>query len=390
MSSTTLKLEGKAWQNFLDVEIAPQSKALYKWWIRTFMNHCKVKDPDRLLKLGTVRKTEDKVIEWLGTLKDAGKATCTMRTALASVILFYSCNRVKLDGKFIGRRIPRKPALPHRSPTKEEVTAIIEAATLRGKALVGTLASSGIRLGAIPILKLRHRRKAKPEELEHHDCSCRDRTVPLRFNGYVLNVYEGEEEHYFTFISEEANRWLDTYLRARENAGETLGPNSPLFREEFDVEKEEVMKHPHPCKEGGLQAFLARLAVTAGVKTIAKEAGMISGGHRKEWKNVHGYRMFFSTAATNAGVNFSFKELMLGHHLNLEKSYYDSDNPRSVHAALAEYLKMQDAVTLFSTSRLERDNLVLREQVTEIQDLRDDNKKLNRIVAELAKKLESK
>ncbi|HXV47101.1 MAG TPA: hypothetical protein VD736_10565 [Nitrososphaera sp.] len=99
--------------------------------------------------------------------------------------------------------------------------------------------------------------------------------------------------------------------------------------------------------------------------------------------------MFFSTAATNAGVNFSFKELMLGHHLNLEKSYYDSNNPRSVHAALAEYLKMQDAVTLFSSSRFERDNAILREQVTEIQDLRDDNTKLNRIVAEQTKQLEA-
>lgn len=79
----------------------------------------------------------------------------------------------------------------------------------------------------------------------------------------------------------------------------------------------------------------------------------------------------------------------MGHHLGLEKSYYDSNNPRSVHAALAEYLKMQDAVILFSTSRLERDNGVLREQVTEIQDLREDNTKLNRIVAEQAKQLES-
>jgi hypothetical protein len=130
------------------------------------------------------------------------------------------------------------------------------------------------------------------------------------------------------------------------------------------------------------------LAISAGVKPIVKKGATHQGAHRNEWKNVHGYRMFFSTAATNAGVNFSFKELMLGHHLNLEKSYYDSNNPRSVHAALAEYLKMQDAVTLFSTSRLERDNTVLREQVTEIQDLREDNTKLNRIVAEQAKHLE--
>ncbi|MGH9991619.1 MAG: hypothetical protein ACREAZ_03125 [Nitrososphaera sp.] len=167
--STTLKLEGKAWSTFLDVELAPQTKNLYSRWIQIFMQYCKVNEPNKLLELGTIQQIEDMVIEWLGALKDSGKASATMRTALACVVFFYSCNRVKLDSKFIGRRIPKKPALPHRSPTKEELAAIVDAANLRGKALAGTLASTGIRLGAIPPLKMRHRRKVRPEELEHHD-----------------------------------------------------------------------------------------------------------------------------------------------------------------------------------------------------------------------------
>ena len=74
MSSTTLKLEGKAWSAFQDVELAPQTKALYSRWIQIFMEYCKVTDPDKLLKLGTVRKIEDKVIEWLGTRMQARPA----------------------------------------------------------------------------------------------------------------------------------------------------------------------------------------------------------------------------------------------------------------------------------------------------------------------------
>jgi len=391
MSNSGLKLEGKAWSSFQDVELAPQTKKLYSWWIENFMGFCKVKNPDKLLEFGTSKKAvhqiEDKVIAWLGVLKDSGKASATMRTALACVVLFYSCNRVKLDNKFISRRIPKKPGRLHRSPTKEEVAAIVEAANLRGKALLGLLASTGVRLGAIPPLKMRHRRNVKPEELEHHDCSCKDRSQPLRFNGYLLNVYEGEEEQYFTFISQEAGKWLDTYFRMRENAGEDLKPNSPLIREEFDIAKPDVVEKPFSCKEIGLQSFMTRLQITAGVKAIVKKGEQHQGSIRKEWKNVHGFRAFFSTAATNAGVNFSFKELMLGHHLNLEKSYYDSNNPRSVHAALAEYLKMQDAVTLFSSSRLERDNLALREQVTEIQDLREYKIESSSLIATMARQL---
>src|SRR2546427_3964127 len=137
--------------------------------------------------------------------------------------------------------------------------------------------------------------------------------------------------------------------------------NSPLIREEFDIDKPKIVENPSTCNELTLQSLMSRLAISAGVKPIVRSDGKKHpGAHRNEWKNVHGYRMFFSTAATNAGVNFSFKELMLGHHLNLEKSYYDSNNPRSVHAALAEYLKMQDAVSLFSNSKLERENAALK------------------------------
>jgi len=388
--SIALKLEGKAWSNFQDTELAPLTKKFYSRWLGLFMEHCEVDMPDKLLELGTVHEIEDRIIQWLGTLKEAGKATATMKGALASVVFFYSCNRVKIDSRYVGRRIPRKPTLPHRSPTKEEVAAIVEAANMRGKALAGLFASSGVRVGAVPHLKIRHRRKVTPDEMEHKDCSCKDRSQPLRFNGYLLNVYEGDPEQYFTFVSEEAGRWLDTYHNLRKNAGEVLGPNSPLFREEFDMEKPAIVAEPSQCTEGMIKTFMSRAAITAGVKPIVRINGDAKpGAHRHEWKNIHGYRMFFSTAATNAGVNFSFKELMLGHHLNLEKSYYDSNNPRSVHAALAEYLKMQDAVTLFTNSLLERDNKVLREQVTEIQDLRDDNLKLNRIVAEQAKQLQA-
>jgi hypothetical protein len=346
-------------------------------WLQIFLEYCQVDGPDDLLKLGTVQQIEDRVIEWLISLKTSN-STSTMRTALACVVLFYSANRVRIDQKFIECRIPKKPALPHRAPTKEELVKIAEAANPRGKALVGVFLS-GVRLGAVPPLKIRHRRFCKTEELEHHDCNCKDRSQPLLFRGYLLKVYEGEPEEYFTFISEEGSKWLDDYHKTRENCGEVLTANTPLVREEFDIEKPKSAKS---CGLSGLQSFMSRLALTAGVKPIVKKKGAVHQGRmRQEWKNVHSYRQYFSTVATNAGVYFSFKELLMGHHLNLEKSYYDSNNPRSVHSAPAEYLKMQDAVRLFSSSRLERENEVLRNQnAIEIQDLYERNEKLTRMV----------
>lgn len=277
------QIEGRVWSNFQDTEARPHTKKTYAKWVRSFMTYCKAGSPDDLLQIGTSQQIEDRIIEWLGTLKDADKSTATMRTALASLSFFYSCNRIRIDSKFVGRRIPKKPARPHRSPTKEELVAIVDAANMRGKALVGLLASSGVRVGAIPPLKIRHMRKVEPLELEHHDRSCKDHSRPLVFNGYLLNVYEGEDEQYFTFISEEARKWIDAYLKARLTAGEDLTPNSSLFREEFDVNKPEVVNNPARPPEQMLASFMSRLAMTAGVKPIIrlKETGVSSWGTPK-------------------------------------------------------------------------------------------------------------
>lgn len=176
---TELESKGKAWSNFQDTETAPLTKKFYARWIGLFMDHCGVEEPDELLQLGTVNETEGIIIKWLGTLKDSGKATATMKGALAIVAFFYSCNRMRIDTKFVGRRIPKKPGLPHRSPTKQEIATIVESANMRGKVLAGVLASSGVRIGAIPPLKRRHTRKVTPEELEHQDCNCKDRSQSL-------------------------------------------------------------------------------------------------------------------------------------------------------------------------------------------------------------------
>lgn len=110
----------------------------------------------------------------------------------------------------------------------------------------------------------------------------------------MVNVYEGEEERYFTFLSEESSKWLDSYHNMRQKAGEILTSNSPLFREEFDIEKAEVVANPTKCSEGMLKTFMSRAAISAGVKPMMRVGTDIEsepGAYRHEWKNVHGYRM---------------------------------------------------------------------------------------------------
>jgi hypothetical protein len=76
-----------------------------------------------------------------------------------------------------------------RAPTVEEIRKLIEYPDRRIKAIVYTMASSGIRIGAWDYLKWKH---VTPMFLE----SVNDETVAAK-----LLVYAGDAEEYYTFIT---------------------------------------------------------------------------------------------------------------------------------------------------------------------------------------------
>src|SRR5437867_11231828 len=51
---------------------------------------------------------------------------------------------------------------------------------------------------------------------------------------------------YFSFTTPEAKHAIDEYLDYRERFGERLTPNSPLFREQFDINDQFEISRPKP------------------------------------------------------------------------------------------------------------------------------------------------
>ena len=76
------------------------------------------------------------------------------------------------------------------------------------------MASGGMRIGAIPLLKLRNIEKIN--------------------SIYKITVYEGYNEEYFTFCVPECTTFLDAYLQFRSQNGEKLDKDSFLTRDQFD------------------------------------------------------------------------------------------------------------------------------------------------------------
>jgi integrase len=152
------------------------------------------------------------VIKFLQLNKDrVERKEITAATALnyvKTIKLFCEMNDVLLPWKRITRGLPKaRRYADDRAPTIEEIRRIIEYPDRRIKAIVFTMASSGIRLGAWNYLKWKH-------------------IIPVQREGKIVSakiiVYQGDPEQYFSFITPEAYFELEKWISYREQCGENI------------------------------------------------------------------------------------------------------------------------------------------------------------------------
>jgi integrase len=132
---------------------------------------------------------------------------------------FYDMNDVIINrkkiGMYIGEYVKKQK---DKAYTAEQVQKILEFCDERLKALILLLTSTGMRIGAIPDLKLSQIQKIKEYDL------------------YRISVYEGTKDEYYCFTTPEAAKAIDTYLEYRQRSREKLTDVSPLFREQMLVD----------------------------------------------------------------------------------------------------------------------------------------------------------
>jgi hypothetical protein len=113
------------------------------------------------------------------------------------------------------------------------------------------MASSGIRVGAISLIQLKHLQKLDDNNI------------------YKITVYPEDREEYFTFCSPECTSAIDYYLDYRRRNGEQLEAKSYLIREQFDInDVEQVRSKGFPIKTPTTKNQLAVILVRAGIRTI--------------------------------------------------------------------------------------------------------------------------
>jgi integrase len=238
-----------------------------------------------------------------------------------------------------------------RAYTTEEIQQLLTKADERMRVVILLLASTGMRIGAIPGLKLKHLTK-----IEHFG-------LPL----YQITVYENTKDEYYCFCSPECATAIDSYIAYRERCYEKIGPESPLIREQFDRDNPDKARNPRHLPLNTLSFLIRELLITSGIRTVEHliETKTTSGRFRKEVRTNHGFRKFATTNMIRAKINPEAREMLLGHFIGLSGSYYRPDATE----ILMEYLKAVDLLTINEENRLRRKVEILEVKADKIEEL---------------------
>jgi len=209
---------------------------------------------------------------------------------------FFEINDVMINWKKIRRLFPARVKKSGHEPwTTKDIQKMLEVATdVRSRALIHLVASTGVRIGAIQEMKLKH--------IEDMPLGCKS----------VL-VYPDDPEEYHTFLTPEASSILDRYIRKRKFDGEQLTPESPVFRKMYKIGKAKAIQ----LGERGMSVIIQRLIKKAGLRSLENKSGL-----RYNIQQDHGFRKRFNTIMKlNNSINHNMVEKMMGHKRGLDGVY---------------------------------------------------------------------
>jgi len=177
------------------------------------------------------------------------------------------------------------------------------------------MVSSGIRLGAWDYLKWKHVKPITNDE---------GKVIAAR-----LDVYAGDVEQYYTFVTSEAYNALKEWMDFRASYGERIDDNSWLMRDLWQTTNMNygarwgLATSPKKLKSSGIKRLLERAVWEQGIRKPLTE-----GTRRHEWKIAHGYRKFYKSRAEQIMKPINV-EITMGH------VYYKPTE----HEVLDDYIK---------------------------------------------------
>jgi integrase len=278
----------------------------------------------------------------------------TVRNYLKSIKLFCEMADISMNWKKISRGLPKgKNYADDRIPSDEEIQKILDYPDRRIKAIVYTMISSGIRLGAWEYLKWGHIRPIHKN----------DELVAAK-----IIVYAEEEDEYFCFISREAYLSLYEWMKYREKNGEIIDNNSWLMRDLWDTGAVQggkgLVTKPKKLAASGIKRLIERAIWAQGLRQK-----LPNGKKRHPFQAVHSFRKFFKTRCEISGMKPINVEILLSHSVGISSSYYRPTEKE----LLEDYLKVSNLLSIDEQERLQEDLQKKEEQNKELQILKEQD-----------------
>ena len=370
MASSFLTKEGQEQTRIINVTEglkSPQTKQTYRLAFEHFLK-VTVKNDDLRAILDTKQNViESKVIDHIIYLRDVKKLSYwSIQVYCSGILHFFKMNDISLNVDKIKRFLPQDESEHYatdRPYSVTEIELIKEKCDVRSKVIVLLMASTGMRIGALPGLRV--------GDIKRMD----------EFGVYMIWAYNrSKADRYYTFCTPECASAIDTYLNYRRSFKEEIKDRSPIIREEFNIDDDLRVKYPR---------FLSQRMFCFIVEDVLKRAGVnqiAAGNKRREVMRSHGFRKFFITQCDKAHMPFTVREFISGHRLpNQDASYI----LRTEEETLAEYVKAIPMLTIDPTQRLVQENADLRkiqkDYLAELGDLRQDFDEMKQLLVHLNK-----
>lgn len=231
-------------------------------------------DPDSALQ----NLDEDVLNGYVKWLREKGNASGTQRTKISQIRRWVKSNCVKLEWDNV--IVPKARAVvDDRAPTKTELRRIMSYATTWMIPTILILASSGLRVGSLILLRIKH----------------------LNLDSFpdigVLEIFPKAAKGgigYYSCITFEARDALEKHLKQRTQNGEILGPESPLIKS--------------PMNKGNT----TYTAVSTAWRRCLQRAGLDEKSRGFNILHLHTLRKFFRSQVEGV-LTKSIREAMMGH-----------------------------------------------------------------------------
>lgn len=256
-------LQGTSYQNFINAIKSDATKEGYRHSLRRYLNHLKLKEVDGLLLHATSPKhIEAQIIDYIMSLRNTNVAYATIQFLIAPIFTYYQLNDVVLNRKKVSRYLgEHKRIVRDQAYSTEQIQTALQNADQRMRMIILLLSSTGCRIGALPSLVFRNLTKLPDYGL------------------YRITFYEDTTSQYYTFTTREcASTGIDNYLLYRQRCGERITFNenanrwepedTPLIRQQFDVNDILQVRYPQPNKLGGLRMALNSHLIKCGLREV--------------------------------------------------------------------------------------------------------------------------